>query len=72
MTKETFLSSAKRCCKNGRRLLDETELLEFEKLPATRYYLSMIAQEEAAKAFLLYLGVGRDAALDTLSLAGNP
>jgi len=55
MTKETFLNSAKRCCENGRRLLDEAQLLEFEKPLATRYYLSMIAQEEAAKAFLLYL-----------------
>lgn len=55
MTKTLFLDSAKRCCENGRRLLDEAELLEFEKVAATRYYLSMIAQEEAAKAFLLYL-----------------
>lgn len=55
MTKETFLNSAKRCCENGRRLLDEAELLEFEEPSATRYYLSMIAQEEVAKAFLLYL-----------------
>lgn len=55
MTKETFLDSAKRCCENGRRLLDEAEFLEYEKPPATRYYLSMIAQEEVAKAFLLYL-----------------
>lgn len=55
MTKETFLKSAKKCCENGRRLLDEAEILEFEKTLATRYYLSMIAQEEAAKAFVLYL-----------------
>ena len=55
MTKETLLNSAKRCCENGRRLLDEAELLEFEKLSATRYYLSIISQEETAKAFLLYL-----------------
>lgn len=53
--KQTFFDSAKRCCENGCRLLDEVELLEFENPPATRYYLSMIAQEEAAKAFLLYL-----------------
>ena len=55
MNREPFLRSAKGCCENGRRLLDEAELLEFEKCPATRYYLSMIAQEEAAKAFVLYL-----------------
>lgn len=50
-----FLESAKRCCENGRRLLAEAELLESEKTLSTRYYLSMIVQEEAAKAFLLYL-----------------
>jgi len=53
--KQTFSNSAKRCCKNGSRLLNEAQLLEFEKPPATRYYLSMIAQEESAKAFVLYL-----------------
>lgn len=53
--RQTFLDSAQRCCENGSRLLDEAQFLEFEKPPATRYYLSMIAQEEAAKAFLLYL-----------------
>jgi AbiV family abortive infection protein len=60
--KQTFLDSAKRCCDNSRRLLDEAELLEYEEPPATRHYLSMIAQEEAAKAFLLHL-----VAVDTLS-----
>ncbi len=55
MTTERFLDSAKQCCENSRRLLDNAELLEFEKILATRYYLAMIAQEETAKAFLLYL-----------------
>jgi AbiV family abortive infection protein len=55
MMKQVFLDSALRCCNNGRRLLDEAELLEFERPPATRYYLSIISQEEYAKAFLLYL-----------------
>ena len=55
MSKVNFLDSAKHCCENSRRLLDSAELLEFEKVLATRYYLSMIAQEETAKAFLLYL-----------------
>ncbi|MDW7761634.1 MAG: AbiV family abortive infection protein [Acidobacteriota bacterium] len=53
--KQAFLDPARRCCDNGRRLLNEAELLEFERPPATRYYLSIIAQEEYAKAFLLYL-----------------
>jgi len=55
MPEVNFLDSAKQCCENSRRLLDEAELLEFEKILSTRYYLSMIAQEESAKAFLLYL-----------------
>lgn len=53
--RQVFLDSAKRCCENGRRLLEEAEFLKFEKPPATHYYLSIIAQEEAAKAFMLYL-----------------
>lgn len=53
--KQTFINSAKCCCENSRRLLDEAELLEYWEPPATRHYLSMIAQEETAKAFLLYL-----------------
>lgn len=53
--RQTFLDSAKRCCENGRRLLEEAEFLQFEKPPATHYYLSIIAQEEVAKAFMLYL-----------------
>jgi len=50
-----FNRSAKLCLENGQRLLDEAELLEFEELPATRYFLSMIAQEECAKGFILLL-----------------
>ncbi len=40
---------------NGRRLLDDSEFLEFNDPPATAYFLSLIAQEEFAKAFLLAL-----------------
>ncbi len=50
-----YLYSARCCCDNGQRLLGEAQLLEFEKPPSTRFFLSMIAQEEAAKAFILYL-----------------
>lgn len=42
---------------NAQRLLREAELLAFEKRSATPLYLSLIAQEEFAKAFLLYLSV---------------
>jgi len=54
-TKQPFFNSAKRCCENARRLLDEAEFLEYEEPPATRFFLSMVAQEETSKAFLLYL-----------------
>ena len=40
---------------NGQRLLNEAELLEFEDPPSTKFFLSIIAQEECAKGFLLYL-----------------
>jgi len=43
------------CVANGDRLLDDAQLLEFEKPPASQYALSIIAQEEYSKAFLLYL-----------------
>jgi len=53
--KKKFMSSAQSCLENGQRLLDEAELLEFEDPPSTRFFLSIIAQEECAKGFLLYL-----------------
>ena len=40
---------------NGYRLLEESDDLEFREPSATRYFMAMIAQEEFAKAFLLYL-----------------
>ncbi len=40
---------------NARRLHEETYDLEFRTPCATRYFLLTIAQEEVAKAFLLYL-----------------
>lgn len=40
---------------NGSRLLEETYDLEFRSPPATRLFLAMIAQEEFAKAFMLFL-----------------
>ncbi|MHC4695163.1 MAG: AbiV family abortive infection protein [Planctomycetota bacterium] len=52
---QTILNSAKRCRENIRWLLDEAELLEYAERPPMRHYLSMIAQEEAAKALLLHL-----------------
>lgn len=43
------------CMANAYRLLEETDDLEFRKPASTRYFLAVIAQEEAAKAFLLHL-----------------
>ncbi|MGF0537305.1 AbiV family abortive infection protein [Agrobacterium sp. ES01] len=50
-----LLKSIKVCIANCDRLIEETYNLEFRKPPSTRMYLSMIAQEEAAKAFMLFL-----------------
>lgn len=46
----------KACLANGRRILnDDVSFSEFNDPPATAYFLTMIAQEEFAKAFLLAL-----------------
>lgn len=50
---------------NGFRLLEETDDLEFRTPSATRYFMAMIAQEEFAKAFLLYLIKERIAPFNT-------
>lgn len=49
--------SARACLQNGRRLLDEVLFIESCEPPNTAYFLSLIAQEEFAKAFLLTLVV---------------
>jgi len=54
---ERLCESARACLQNGRRLLDDSEFLEFGEPPTTAYFLSLIAQEEFAKAFLLALVV---------------
>lgn len=43
------------CLQNGERFLEETYDLEFRDPPASRYFIVMIAQEEFAKAFIIYL-----------------
>lgn len=50
-----LLKSIQACVANGQRLLEETYDLEFRKPPSSRYFLIMIAQEEFAKAFILFL-----------------
>jgi hypothetical protein len=43
------------CIENGERLLEESYNLEFLNPPSSRFFLIMIAQEEFAKAFMMYL-----------------
>jgi AbiV family abortive infection protein len=52
---DTLLATITACVKNGESLLDESYDLEFRKPSATRYFIVMIAQEEFAKAFILYI-----------------
>jgi hypothetical protein len=51
---DALLRTIHACIENGERLLEETFDLEFRKPPSSRYFLVMIAQEEFAKAFILY------------------
>lgn len=53
--KKRFVLSSKVCLENAERLLTEAEMLEFEEPPSTKFFLSIISQEECAKGFLLYL-----------------
>ena len=47
--------SIQACLDNGARLIDEGYDLEFRSPCATRFYLIAVAQEEYAKAFILFL-----------------
>ena len=53
--KEVLAASIRACIMNGERILDDATMLEFQEPPCTRLMLSMIAQEEFSKAFLLFL-----------------
>lgn len=53
--KDKLHQSALACLQNGRRLLDDAELLELNEPPTTAHFLSLIAEEEFAKTFLLAL-----------------
>lgn len=52
-----LLATIRACINNGGRLLDDSIWLESLKPPASRYFLVMIAQEEFAKAFILYMAL---------------
>lgn len=56
---EMLTRAIEACVANGERLLEDTLMLEFEDPPASRLALSTLAQEELAKAFLLFLVRGR-------------
>lgn len=53
--KSDLTASIAACLANGDRLLDDAMQVEFEEPPSTKLMLSMIAQEEFAKAFILHL-----------------
>jgi AbiV family abortive infection protein len=55
LSAEALLRTIQACIENGERLLEESYNLEFLNPPSTRFVLVMIAQEEFAKAFILYL-----------------
>jgi hypothetical protein len=50
-----YSDTVREILRNGRRILDDAQTLEFSAPPATPFYLSIIAQEEYAKGFLLLL-----------------
>ena len=54
-SKSALLATIQACVENGERLLEETYDLEFREQPSSRFFLIMIAQEEFAKAFILFL-----------------
>lgn len=54
-SRDKFSKSIRASIDNALRLREETYDLEFRTPCATRYFLLIIAQEEVAKAFLLYL-----------------
>ena len=55
MDELTFIESAISCVANGRRLIDDAVMLELQEPPSSAFALAIIAQEELAKGFLLFL-----------------
>src|SRR3984893_12411565 len=53
--KEDVKKSIDACLDNADRLMDDALQLEFQERGGTRLAISMLAQEECAKAFLLYM-----------------
>jgi AbiV family abortive infection protein len=55
ITSNKYLESAKLCLENAERLLDEVYWIDHLNPPSTQYFISIVAQEECAKSYLLYL-----------------
>jgi AbiV family abortive infection protein len=56
MRKSHFIEAAELCVANGERLLDDADWVNYsERPPGASFALTTIAQEEFAKAFLLFL-----------------
>ncbi len=53
--KEDVQASIDACLVNAERLMDDALQLEFQERGGTRLAICMLAQEEYAKAFLLYM-----------------
>ena len=60
-----FIDAAAECLSNGERLIEDARWLPDDR-PATRFALATIAQEEFAKAFLLFLASRNVIAWDRL------
>ena len=55
LSENALTSSIEACIANGDRLLDDAMMLECQEPPASRLALAMLAQEEYAKGFVLFL-----------------
>lgn len=53
--KQDVSASIDACLENAARLMDDALMLEFQEQGGVRLAISMLAQEEYAKAFLLYM-----------------
>ena len=52
---DVLIKSMNVCVKNGQRLMQNAEMLSYDDSTPTGYAIYILAQEEFAKAFLLYL-----------------
>lgn len=55
MEKLRFIETAATCLANGQRLLDDADMLEYGDPPRSSFALAVIAQEEFAKGFLMFV-----------------